>query len=162
MCLYCEKLYKTPQGCQQHMIDSCHCKLKYDEEQDLEEFEGFYNFSSSWDDYEGSDEEGNGGEDGNAEGEWETASDEEGEGGDEVEAEESKAGDAAAVKAKKRYRLEYSYHMASFKAASFVQLIHTCFSSDCAFLAIGEKRRCPKSRCSTLASCSLRTATVSG
>lgn len=32
----------------QHMIDRAHCKLLYDEDEDLHEYESFYDFSASY------------------------------------------------------------------------------------------------------------------
>jgi pre-60S factor REI1 len=80
LCLCCGRMFKGYQACQQHMIDSSHCKLAYDDDEDLEEFEDFYDYSPGWDEFEdevaeddtkmiaealGDDEEGG----------WETASD---------------------------------------------------------------------------------------
>lgn len=39
-------------GAAQHMTDRAHCKLLYDEDEDLHEYEGFYNFSASYSDVE--------------------------------------------------------------------------------------------------------------
>lgn len=44
-CLYCNQVFPTWQGCQQHMIDKQHCKLRY-EEGFWEELDPFYDFSS--------------------------------------------------------------------------------------------------------------------
>jgi len=43
-CLYCEQVFPTWQGCQQHMIDKQHAKLRY-EEGFWEELDPFYDFS---------------------------------------------------------------------------------------------------------------------
>lgn len=45
-CLYCQRTFKTWQGCQQHMINSNHCKLRYEAGVDLEEFDVFYDFTA--------------------------------------------------------------------------------------------------------------------
>eukprot|EP00501_MAST-03F_sp_TOSAG23-6_P000766 GSMAST32.ASY1.ANO1.794.1 assembled CDS len=48
LCLYCQKGFSSKQACQQHMIDSSHCKLLYDPAIDTCEYTDFYDFSSSW------------------------------------------------------------------------------------------------------------------
>jgi len=45
MCLYCQKVFKSWRGCQKHMIQTRHTKLRYEAGIDLEEFELFYDFS---------------------------------------------------------------------------------------------------------------------
>lgn len=42
-CLYCNKMFPTWQGCQNHMISSQHCKLRY-EQGYWDELDPFYNF----------------------------------------------------------------------------------------------------------------------
>lgn len=42
-CLYCEKVFPTWQGCQQHMINKEHCKVRY-EEGFWDELDPFYDF----------------------------------------------------------------------------------------------------------------------
>ena len=54
-CLYCQKIFTPGKPCQQHMVSKSHCKLRYEDGVDLEEFEEFYDFSSS---YEEAEEEG--------------------------------------------------------------------------------------------------------
>jgi len=44
-CLYCNQVFQTWQGCQQHMIDKQHCKLRY-EQGFWDELDPFYDFSS--------------------------------------------------------------------------------------------------------------------
>ena len=45
-CLYCEKMFPTWQGCQKHMINKQHAKLKYEATNGaFEELEPFYDFS---------------------------------------------------------------------------------------------------------------------
>ena len=46
-CLYCEKLHRTAQSCRQHMVDASHCKVRYDEQEDMDELSDFYDFSKS-------------------------------------------------------------------------------------------------------------------
>jgi len=45
MCLYCQKTFKSWRGCQEHMINTRHTKLRYEKGIDLEEFDVFYDFS---------------------------------------------------------------------------------------------------------------------
>jgi pre-60S factor REI1 len=45
-CLYCQRMFRTWRGCQEHMINSRHAKLKYEAGIDLEEFDVFYDFSA--------------------------------------------------------------------------------------------------------------------
>ena len=45
-CLYCQKTFRTWRGCQEHMVNSRHCKLKYERGIDYEEFDVFYDFTS--------------------------------------------------------------------------------------------------------------------
>jgi len=58
-CLYCNQVFPTWQGCQQHMIDKQHCKVRY-EQGFWEELDPFYDFSSADKDFVskiGADEE---------------------------------------------------------------------------------------------------------
>lgn len=54
ICIYCQKKFRQYRACQHHMISKSHCKVAYAENIDEEEFEDFYDFSSS---YEGVQEE---------------------------------------------------------------------------------------------------------
>ena len=45
-CLYCQKMFRTWKGCQKHMINSRHAKLRYETGIDLDEFDVFYDFSA--------------------------------------------------------------------------------------------------------------------
>lgn len=54
VCLYCHKQLQHGRPCQNHMISKSHCKIAYDEEVDLDEFEAFYDYSLGY----GSDEDG--------------------------------------------------------------------------------------------------------
>lgn len=52
ICLYCNgkgKGFHRYSDVQRHMMDKSHCKLLYQEGEDMEEFEDFYDFSSSYD-----------------------------------------------------------------------------------------------------------------
>ena len=69
-CLYCERTFRSASACRQHMVDKSHCKIKYDDQEDMNEFADFYDFSSSYDD------------DGEAEGDASEAGDEDVEIGD--------------------------------------------------------------------------------
>jgi len=44
-CLYCQKVFKSWRGCQEHMINTRHTKLRYEVGIDMEEYEVFYDFS---------------------------------------------------------------------------------------------------------------------
>lgn len=46
-CLYCQKMFTTWTGCQKHMIQCRHTKLKYEAGVDLEEFDVFYDFTAA-------------------------------------------------------------------------------------------------------------------
>lgn len=48
-CLYCQRTFRSCQACKQHMVDKSHCKIKYDDDEDISEFADFYDFSSSYD-----------------------------------------------------------------------------------------------------------------
>lgn len=45
-CLYCQKMFRTWRGCQEHMINSRHAKLRYEAGIDIDEFDVFYDFSA--------------------------------------------------------------------------------------------------------------------
>ncbi|KDO30833.1 hypothetical protein SPRG_04734 [Saprolegnia parasitica CBS 223.65] len=78
-CLYCNtkgKVFRTYQDAQKHMIDRSHCKLIYEEDNDLYEYEEFYDFTSSY------------GDDGQ---EWEDVEEVEGEEGDDDDDEDELA-----------------------------------------------------------------------
>lgn len=47
VCIYCDsrKVYDSPQATQQHMADKGHCRMRYEEEGDFEEFQDFYDYS---------------------------------------------------------------------------------------------------------------------
>ena len=46
-CLYCQRIFKTWEGCQKHMINTRHTKLCYQPDVDLEEYDVFYDFSTA-------------------------------------------------------------------------------------------------------------------
>jgi len=48
ICLYCQKRLKPGWPCQAHMRDKSHCKIRYEEGVDADEFEDFYDFTSSY------------------------------------------------------------------------------------------------------------------
>lgn len=50
-CLYCQKIFTSWRGCQEHMIHTRHAKLKYEAGVDLEEFDVFYDFSAADEDF---------------------------------------------------------------------------------------------------------------
>lgn len=45
-CLYCQKIFRTWRGCQKHMLNSSHAKIRYEAGIDLEEFDVFYDFTA--------------------------------------------------------------------------------------------------------------------
>mmetsp|Transcript_15052 Transcript_15052/g.18569 ORF Transcript_15052/g.18569 Transcript_15052/m.18569 type:complete len:268 (+) Transcript_15052:71-874(+) len=55
VCLYCSRQFRFFRACQQHMIDKSHCKIAYETDEALEELADFYDFSSSYDQYETED-----------------------------------------------------------------------------------------------------------
>ena len=57
-CLYCQKQLRPGRPCQNHMSSKSHCKVAFAEGIDMDEYEDFYDYTSS---YEGlpEDEEGN-------------------------------------------------------------------------------------------------------
>jgi pre-60S factor REI1 len=65
-CLYCQKIFASEQAVVNHMVEKAHCKLAYDTEEDVDEFEDFYDFSKTWEEFADDDE---------GEENWETASD---------------------------------------------------------------------------------------
>ena len=48
LCLYCHKQLRPGRPCQHHMISKGHCKVAYEEDVDLDEFEDFYDFTASY------------------------------------------------------------------------------------------------------------------
>jgi pre-60S factor REI1 len=48
ICLYCQKQLRPGRPCQNHMMSKSHCKIAYEEDIDLDEFEDFYDFSSTY------------------------------------------------------------------------------------------------------------------
>lgn len=48
ICLYCQKRFASGRACQHHMKGKAHCKIAYEEGVDSEEFEDFYDFSTSY------------------------------------------------------------------------------------------------------------------
>lgn len=58
VCLYCQKQFRKYVACQHHMISKSHCKIAYEEDVDLVEFEDFFDFSESYQEEEEYDENG--------------------------------------------------------------------------------------------------------
>lgn len=56
-CLYCQKRFSSGRACQNHMISKSHCKIAYDEDIDGQDFDDFYDFSSTYEDVD-DDEDG--------------------------------------------------------------------------------------------------------
>jgi len=50
-CLYCQRVFKTWSGCQKHMIDARHAKIRYEANVDQEEFDVFYDFTEANDEF---------------------------------------------------------------------------------------------------------------
>lgn len=45
-CIYCQKHLFPGRPCQSHMLSKSHCKMRYEEGIDMDEFDQFYDFSS--------------------------------------------------------------------------------------------------------------------
>lgn len=54
-CLYCNKIFKDAEAVTNHMKSLSHSKLKF-EDDDMEEYEEFYDYSKTWDAIEGENE----------------------------------------------------------------------------------------------------------
>ena len=54
-CLYCQKQFQPGYATQHHMQSKSHCKIAYEKGVDGEEFEDFFDFSSSYEDIEDGD-----------------------------------------------------------------------------------------------------------
>lgn len=50
-CLYCQRIFRTWRGCQEHMVNTRHTKLRYEAGIDLEEFDVFYDFTADDEDF---------------------------------------------------------------------------------------------------------------
>lgn len=52
LCTHCdsEKQYESPEAARQHMIDTNHCRMRYEEDHHFEEYEQFYDYSNAADD----------------------------------------------------------------------------------------------------------------
>jgi pre-60S factor REI1 len=48
LCLCCQRQCKPGRPCQNHMKDSSHCKIAFEEGVDLDEYEDFYDYTSSY------------------------------------------------------------------------------------------------------------------
>ena len=49
-CIFCQQKFSSYYGCQNHMISKSHCKIAYDEKIDGDEYNDFYDFSSTYED----------------------------------------------------------------------------------------------------------------
>jgi len=49
MCIFCNRIFKDGQACQQHMVDKTHCFMNVDDFE--EEYEKFYDFSKTYSDF---------------------------------------------------------------------------------------------------------------
>ena len=47
LCLYCQKVFKSGEACQKHMVSTRHTKLRYEPNVDLDEFTVFYDFENA-------------------------------------------------------------------------------------------------------------------
>mmetsp|Transcript_24756 Transcript_24756/g.35993 ORF Transcript_24756/g.35993 Transcript_24756/m.35993 type:complete len:474 (+) Transcript_24756:143-1564(+) len=47
VCLYCQKVFRTADSCQKHMIAKRHTKIRYEDGVDMDEFDVFYDFTSA-------------------------------------------------------------------------------------------------------------------
>ena len=57
LCLYCQKQFTPGKPCMDHMVSKAHCKLRYEDGVDLDEYEDFYDFSSTYEDCSDEDNE---------------------------------------------------------------------------------------------------------
>lgn len=48
LCLYCLRQFGSATATQKHMVDKAHCRMLYDEDKDMVEYEDFYDFRSSY------------------------------------------------------------------------------------------------------------------
>ena len=48
LCTYCMKHFGSGQATQKHMVDKGHCRILYQEGQDMDEYEEFYDFTRSY------------------------------------------------------------------------------------------------------------------
>ncbi|PWN21114.1 hypothetical protein BCV69DRAFT_282611 [Microstroma glucosiphilum] len=61
LCLYCNgrgRGFNSAEAAQKHMVDKSHCKVAYEREQDQLELSDFYDFSSSYPDYQAAGSQG--------------------------------------------------------------------------------------------------------
>ena len=49
MCLFCDKAFPSGDAAIAHMVDKSHCKIRWDSEEDIDEYEDFYDFSKAVD-----------------------------------------------------------------------------------------------------------------
>merc|ERR1712176_374323 len=87
VCLYCQKIFTTWQGCQKHMISCGRTKLRYERGVDLEEFDPFYDFSKADAEFLGISKSEASAEIEDDESEWEDVTDNEGDDDDMIDEE---------------------------------------------------------------------------
>jgi len=56
ICLYCQKAFATDEDTRRHMHSKNHCKIRYEEGVDLDEFQVFYDFSAANQEFLGRDD----------------------------------------------------------------------------------------------------------
>jgi pre-60S factor REI1 len=74
LCLYCNgrgRSFNSAEAAQKHMVDKSHCKVAYEREQDQLELSDFYDFSSSYPDYQAAGSHGGAGRRDDDDSEWE-------------------------------------------------------------------------------------------
>ncbi|KAJ1554801.1 hypothetical protein HK405_004039 [Cladochytrium tenue] len=76
VCLYCNgkgKSFYSLESVRMHMLEKGHCKIPYEEDDDLDEVAEFYDFSSTWDDQDGGGDDAEGEEEEavDGQGDWE-------------------------------------------------------------------------------------------
>ena len=57
ICLYCQKQFPPGRPCMNHMISKSHCKVRYEDGIDLDEYEDFYDYSACYEDVSDSEDE---------------------------------------------------------------------------------------------------------
>jgi pre-60S factor REI1 len=55
LCLFCQKQFTPGKPCMDHMVSKSHCKIRYEDGVDLDEFEDFYDFSACYEDADSDD-----------------------------------------------------------------------------------------------------------
>jgi len=57
ICLFCEKHFRSKDACVKHMLAKGHCKIRWEYEEDIEEFSEYYKFEDTDEEMEGEDGE---------------------------------------------------------------------------------------------------------